>query len=514
MGILVALLVAAGTVFAQQNCTFTLNPPSRSVPASPDTVGTLTVTASSTSCVRTAVSDSPDWLTISFGTTGTGNGTVGYRVEENRTASVRNGAITVGNARFTVTQAAASCSLSLNVTSAQVPRTAGTGSIRVTTNCVWTASSNAGWLRIVSGGSGTGDGTIGYAYDENPSVSPRNALITVAGRTFSLTQEGVPCTVSVNPAAAEFTGDGGTGSIAVSSACNWLAGASQSWVTITSGSSGSGNGAVTYRVAANTANTARQAAITVANQTVTIRQAATELPVITSITNAASFVRDAAAPGTVVAIFGERLGPAQIVTAQLTPDGLSLTKELAGTRVLFDDTPAPMIYTLAGVVSAVVPYNTEGKRSTKVVVEYQGRKSAEATLNLGATAPGIFTANASGTGQAAALNQDLTFNSAANPVARGGTIVLYLTGEGVTDPAGVDGLLNRAAPPQPVAPVVVSMGGAVAQITYKGGVPGVTPGLMQINAVVPPAAPVGGAVPLTVNIGGVLAQRDVTVAIQ
>ncbi|MBL8173353.1 MAG: hypothetical protein JNK48_01700 [Bryobacterales bacterium] len=513
MGILVFVLLAGATAFGQ-TCTFTLSPASRSVPASPDTVGTLTVTASSSTCARTAVTDSPDWLTISFGTTGTGNGTIGYRVEENRTASVRNGSITVGNARFTISQGAASCTLSISPTSAQVLRTAGTGTLRVESNCTWTAASNVEWLRVTSGASGNGAGTVAYAYDDNASTAQRRGVINVGGRGFSLTQEGVQCTVSVNPTAADFGGDGGTGTIAVTSACAWQVSASQNWIAITSGSSGNGNGAVGYRVAPNTANAARQAAIAVGNQSVTVRQGATELPVISAVTNAASFARDAAAPGTVVAVFGQRLGPAQIATAQLTADGLSLATALSGTRVLFDDTPAPMIYALDSVVSAVVPYNTEGKRSTKVVVEYQGRRSAEATLNLAATAPGIFTANASGTGQAAALNQDLTPNSAGNPQARGGTIVLYVTGEGVTDPPGVDGRLNATPLPQPVAPVIVSIGGAVAQVTYKGGVFGVTPGLMQINAVVPPAAPTGGAVPLTVIIGGVTAQREVTVAIQ
>ncbi len=513
MGILAFVLLLGAPAFAQ-NCTFTLSPTSRSVPASPDTIGNLTVTASASNCARTAVSDSSEWLTISFGTTGTGNGTIGYRVEENCTASIRNGNITVGNARFTVTQAAASCTLTTSINSAAVPRTAGRGSIAITSNCTWTASANAGWLRVLSGASGNGNGTIEYSYDDNPSPSPRSGAITIGSRSVSITQEGAPCIVSVNPTSADFPGDGGTGTIAVNSTCAWLVTTSQNWIAITSPTSGTGNGAVTYRVAANTANTARQAAITIANQAVAIRQAPTELPIITSITNAASFARDAAAPGTVLAIFGTRLGPPQLITAQLTPDNLSLTTTLQGTRVFFDDTPAPMIYTFDSVVSAVVPYNTEGKRTTKVVVEYQGKRSAEAMLNLTATAPGIFTANASGTGQAAALNQDLSYNNPSNPIARGGTIVLYLTGEGVTDPSGIDGRLNGLTPPQPIAPIIVSIGGAVAQIAYKGGVYGVTPGLLQINAVVPLAAPTGAAVPLTVNIGGVLAQREVTVAIQ
>ena len=48
---------------------------------------------------------------------------------------------------------------------------------------------------------------------------------------------------------------------------------------------------------------------------------------------------------------------------------------IGGTRVLFDDTPAPMVYTVAGQVSLVAPYGVQGKSFTRIVVEYNGVKS-------------------------------------------------------------------------------------------------------------------------------------------
>jgi uncharacterized protein (TIGR03437 family) len=65
-----------------------------------------------------------------------------------------------------------------------------------------------------------------------------------------------------------------------------------------------------------------------------------------------------------------------------------------------------------------------------------------------------------------------------------------------------------------VAPVFVSIGGAVAEVLYKGAVPGVVAGMIQINARVPPAAPSGAAVPVTVTMGGVTSPSGVMVAIQ
>jgi hypothetical protein len=101
MLILTLLMALVASAPAQQTCTFSLSPSSRSVSATPDTIGTITVQASSSSCTRTAISDSPDWLTISFGSTGTGSGSIGYRVDTSDVPQIRTGSITVGGARFT-----------------------------------------------------------------------------------------------------------------------------------------------------------------------------------------------------------------------------------------------------------------------------------------------------------------------------------------------------------------------------------------------------------------------------
>ena len=131
---------------------------------------------------------------------------------------------------------------------------------------------------------------------------------------------------------------------------------------------------------------------------------------------------------------------------------------------------------------------------------------------MAATAPGIFTADGSGRGQAAAVNQDGTRNGPAAPAAAGSVLSLYATGEGQTLPAGVDGKPAAAPLPQPVAPVTVTIGGASAEVRYAGGAAGQTAGLMQVNVVVPGG--LSGAVPVVLTVGGVASQGGVTVTVR
>lgn len=85
--------------------------------------------------------------------------------------------------------------------------------------------------------------------------------------------------------------------------------------------------------------------------------------------------------------------------------------------------------------------------------------------------PAIFTADGSGSGRAAALNQDQSDNSRANPAARGSTVVLFLTGEGQTAPPG--------RTPQPLLPVAVLIDGQPASVTFYGEAPVLISGVMQ-----------------------------------
>ena len=233
------------------------------------------------------------------------------------------------------------------------------------------------------------------------------------------------------------------------------------------------------------------------------------------VVNAASFSAAGigVAPGLIVTVFGADLGPDAPATAKLNSQGF-IDTNLGETRVLFDGVASPMIATSPGQISAIVPYAVAGKISTQLQVEYQGKLSTAIPIPVVATAPGVFTANASGAGQAAALNEDNALNSTVNPIARGSILTLFATGEGQTLPTGVDGKLATAPLPRPAASVTVTIGGADAPVVYVGGAPGLTAGLLQINVRVPTNAPVGAAIPLLVKIGGTNSQAGVTVSIR
>jgi uncharacterized protein (TIGR03437 family) len=128
--------------------------------------------------------------------------------------------------------------------------------------------------------------------------------------------------------------------------------------------------------------------------------------------------------------------------------------------------------------------------------------------------PGIFTSNQSGTGQAAALNQDGTPNSEANPAARGSTVSLFATGEGQTTPAGADGRIAGTVLPQPNLAVTAQIGGISAKVSYAGGASGIVAGGFQINVEIPAGVTPGSAVPVVVSVGTVNSRAGVTIAVK
>lgn len=181
---------------------------------------------------------------------------------------------------------ASPCSYTISPTSNSFGPQGGSGSISVTAGagCAWTASVDSGsaaWVSIASGASGTGNGTINYSVQTNSTSSPRTGTITVAGKTFTITQQAAPaCTYSISPASNSFTPQGGSGSVSVTAGagCAWTASVgsgSTAWISITSGASGTGNGAVNYSVQANSTNSARTGTLTIAGQTFTVTQTGT-----------------------------------------------------------------------------------------------------------------------------------------------------------------------------------------------------------------------------------------------
>jgi uncharacterized protein (TIGR03437 family) len=235
-------------------------------------------------------------------------------------------------------------------------------------------------------------------------------------------------------------------------------------------------------------------------------------PAISAVTNAASNLGGPIAPGEIVVLYGSGLGPAQLTSAGVGSDDLYGTA-LAGTRVQFDGIAAPMLYTSATQVAVIVPYEVMGA-STVVNVTYQAQISAPATIGLAGAAPGLFTIDSTGQGQAAAINQNGSINSSSMPGSIGSVISLFATGEGQTTPTGVDGKPAATPLPAPVLPVTVTIGGVtVNDLQYVGGAPGQVAGLLQINAVIPAGVTPGSAVPVVIKAGSATSQAGVTIAV-
>jgi uncharacterized protein (TIGR03437 family) len=225
-------------------------------------------------------------------------------------------------------------------------------------------------------------------------------------------------------------------------------------------------------------------------------------PKIADVTSAASYAH-VYAPGQMVVVWGTGLGPTQKASLQLDANGLVSTS-IAGVRILFDGIAAPLVYVTATQCSAVIPYFGATNPTTHVQVEYQGVRSDPFQIAVSPTAPGLFTADSSGQGQA----------SATNPAQRGSVITLWATGEGLTDPPGVNGRLAVGVVPKPLAAVSVNIGGQPATVQYAGAAPGEMPGLFQINAQIPTNVQPSNQVPVQITVGAGTSQTGVTLAIR
>ncbi len=578
---------------ASASCTYLLTPSLRTWPASGGS-GSFSVTSG---CAWTAVSNNPDWLQVSPGAGGAGNGTVSYSVAPNPSAAPRSGSITVGDQVFNVTQLGAACSVAITPAQALLPPEGGSGAIevRASAGCAWIAAATASWISLPAPAAGEGDGTVRFTVAPNTSGQTRAAAITIGDQVFQLTQQAAPCSYSVSPGSVNLPAAGGSAAIQVATACSWTAATAAAWLTITSGTSGAGEGTVAFSAAANPGAAARTTTITIGDRTVTVTQAGAPCAVslspaeasapgvagngsfrvsaatgcswtpasradwirivswsnvsgtgvvnysyaanssteprsgvievsgqmfslhqgpaevrVSGVWNAASGARSPLAPGLIVVITGSGLGPAAGVAAGGTP----IPKELAGVRVLFDGAPAPVLYASETQVNAVAPYALEGRTRAELTLEYRGVRSAPVSLEVAPAAPGLFTLDSSGQGQGAILNQDYSVNGPSNPAARNSIVILYATGEGQTEPPGVDGAPAGEILPRPRLPVRVEIGGLEAPVLYAGGAPGMAAGVMQVNVRVPARAPAGAAAPVRLKVGEYASQSGVTLAIK
>lgn len=251
-----------------QTCVCGINPPSASPDARAST-GMVDVTPTG-GCSWTAASNNIDWLTVTSGASGTGNGTVTYSVTENTTGADRTGTIRICDKAFTVTQSR--CQYALDPTGASFTSTGGPGSTALTADsgCSWNAVSNdPSWLTITSPTNGTGSTTVTYSVTANAGGS-RTGTITIAGQLFTVTQ-GCPFTLTPTFRDHDAAASPSNNFTVTTTDCSWTAVSNKVWITTSS--SGTGNGTVIYGVGANGGG-ARSGIITVADKEFIVNQAA------------------------------------------------------------------------------------------------------------------------------------------------------------------------------------------------------------------------------------------------
>ena len=166
-------------------CTYTVSPTTFSFAANEGT-GSATVVAPA-GCSWSAATNA-NWITITAGSSGSGNGQVSFRVADSIASASRVGTLTVAQQAVTITQAGAATNCQYGLTSPKtvnVSSSGGTGfvtfQLTAGTGCTWTAavpSEFSSWLSIQNS-SGNGNIAVGYTVAPASTTSARNGQIQV-----------------------------------------------------------------------------------------------------------------------------------------------------------------------------------------------------------------------------------------------------------------------------------------------------------------------------------------------
>ncbi len=250
-----------------------------------------------TSNIDWNVSSDQSWL-LTDNATGSNNGTIVLNATENPSITTRTAIITVSasgvtSQTVTVTQAASPAQLSVSVNTLNMD--AGENSMAtfsITSNIDWNVSSDQPWL-LADNATGSNNDTIVLTATENPSITPRTAIITVSAsgvtsQTVTVTQAASPAQLSVSVNTLNM--DAGENSIAtfsITSNIDWNVSSNQPWL-LADNATGSNNGAIVLTATENPSITPRTAIITVSgngitSKTISVTQAASPAQLSVSV---------------------------------------------------------------------------------------------------------------------------------------------------------------------------------------------------------------------------------------
>ncbi len=219
-------------------------------------------------------------------------------------------------------------------------------------------------------------------------------------------------------------------------------------------------------------------------------------PRITGVVNAAD-LSPSVAPGGLMSIFGTNMSPVNVATKEIP-----LPTALGDSCLTVNGLPVPLIFMSPTQINAQMPFQAVG--NVTLIVRTPGGVSDNYNLVIQPNAPGVFRASVQGYNSpipTVIRNENQTIATTSNPVHRGDTLSIYLTGMGRTSPPVEAGLVSPANPLAIVlAPATVTLGGITLQVAYAGLAPGQV-GVYQINVVVPRNVPTGLTVPLNITQG-------------
>ena len=406
------------------------------------------------------------------------------------------------------------------------------GAVNVTTSagCDWTATSNASFITVLPPASGSGAGSITYGVGTNNGADPRTGTLTVAGQTFTLTQDGF--SVNFDPAQLRFV--------------SAVAGKDASGATLNVNSSQAANGRLGLALALPAGQTIQPGqrqiltinfAVAAEGESTTATIGFGDLPVarelsdananslpanfiggaltltrsVTSV-SAASYTGQWLASEAIAAAFGQRLA-----TQFAAPDSLPLPTTLAGTTVKVRDRAgeerlAPLFFVSPAQVNYQIPAGTGPGEATVTITSGDGQVST-GMINVADVAPGLFSADGSGQGVAAAyvLRVRADGSRSDEPVAQYDAaqnrfvmlpIDLGAEGEQVYLIAFGAGFRHR----RDLAAVKVTLGDVETEALYAGPQGGYE-GLDQLNLRIPRSLAGRGAVDVMLNVDGHEANR-------
>jgi uncharacterized protein (TIGR03437 family) len=226
-----------------------------------------------------------------------------------------------------------------------------------------------------------------------------------------------------------------------------------------------------------------------------------------AVVNAANYIAGRPlAPGAFAALFPAIDTNVIANGTQNNSGSFPLATTLADTQVLVNGTAAPLFYVSPGQINIPLSLNlpTSGTVDLEVVRQSTGQIYGGAEVPLASASPGLFTVDATGSGEIVALNQDNTPNSSTNPIPRGQVLQIYGTGQGPVSNPPADGTASTGQVPTAATPEVIIGTTFVpsSNVQYSGLAPGLI-GLWLIDVQIPMTATTGSAVPIQVFMNSI-----------